>query len=587
VEAVAASGRELTYNLVNGSKLPQGLQLLPDGTISGRVSFQCMGFDRGTTTFDKELAAKFIYKNNTKFDNVFYFSVLAHDYANQISAQKDFIVRVNPVTYEPYENLYVRCLPDTNKRRILQQIIGNTDVFDPADVHRPNDPYFGIQKEIKMLVSYGIKASKLSEYIAAMQDRHFNKKFYFGDYKLAQGKDTNGNVLYDVVYVDLIEDTKIYQAMGNTTTAKIPAAFTNINTTKAKWRNPRAAGLPQNQLDSSNIRGKADSSYILDNATWYAFERLNVIAPNDLTLMQKDIANNLENSYLNSLPEWMVSVQSDGKILGYTTGAVLAYLKPGTGAKALYNINKFAPFDIKVVPFVSDRYVLNNSYTANFNIDTRRFYSKKYTTFDLVDHAASPIATKAIVDFAVDRPFDSLDGKTLAEVISTEGFDGITYNLQGKKVIFATQETYDGWSPGLNDGWNQYQGGAIPGYLEQQAVPTLKNKRGGIWQIDIDSNNLVRLNFVSEILPGDYIYIVEGATHANSLQMYDESLIGVDGKTVPAYTQSYVEVYPTSAATTFDTSATTFINNVDTYTLPMQGDKYLKFPKIGVFTNGQ
>ena len=125
----------------------------------------------------------------------------------------------------------------------------------------------------------------------------------------------------------------------------VPAAFTNINITKAKWRNPRTKTLIENQIHGDNT-ATVDKTFITAADNYYAFERLNVISPNDLTLMQRDINMSLQNSYLNSLPEWMVTVQADGKILGYTSGAVIAYLKPGTGQKALYNIRNITPLDI-------------------------------------------------------------------------------------------------------------------------------------------------------------------------------------------------------------------------------------------------
>ena len=78
----------------------------------------------------------------------------------------------------------------------------------------------------------------------------------------------------------------------------------------------------------------------------------------------------------------MVSVQKNQRTLGFTTGAVLAYLKPNTGNKALFRLKRTNQFDIKNIPFIADRYVINNNYTENFNIDTGKFYSANYTTFD-------------------------------------------------------------------------------------------------------------------------------------------------------------------------------------------------------------
>lgn len=586
VEAVALSGRELTYSLKNGSKLPQGLRLLPDGTISGRVSFQTMGFDRGTTTFDKELKAKFVYDNFTNFDNVFEFTVIANDFANQISAEQTFTIRVETAGYEPYENLYIRCMPDVPQRRQLQQLLFNTDIFDPTDIYRPTDPYYGIQPELRFLLSYGIKASKLSQYVEAMQDRFFKKPFYFGEYKIAQGKDVNGTVLYDVLYVELLENTKAYEVTNGFRTAKIPAAFTNINTTKSKWRNPRAAYLPQNQLTSDTTNATADIQYVRTNNDWWLLEALNVISPNDLTLMQKDISVKLENSNLNSLPEWMISVQDNGRILGYTSAAVLAYLKPGTGAKALYNVKRYAPFDIKTIPFIADRLVVNNSYTNNFDLDKRRFFTSRYTTFDQSSRRSTTIVPVTTVDFAVNRPLDSIDGKTLEYVNATGGFDGITYNLNNKLFIFASQEAFTGWGSLANDGWNKYQGGIIPGYQEKLNISTLTNQRGGVWRINVSNDNLITLTFVREINPGEYVAVRDGATNANSYQLYDIAALTY-GYTVPVYKLVMSAVTIPRKETTFDSSSTIFRNNVDPYTLPFSGDKYIAFPKIGVFTNGQ
>ena len=681
VAAVAASGRELTYRLAPtftidgityGSKLPQGLTLLNNGHISGRVSFQLMGFDKGKTTFDKTLASKFVYSDNINFDNVYRFSIVANDFANQLSGEQIFTIRVIPSTYEPYENLYIKCLPSANKRLALTQIINNTDIIDPADIYRPNDPYYGVSNEIRILASYGIKASelghktsyaliasrtddiatltttndhglsigdtitvkitqgdatfnavskildipelnqisyenpgidvdimitdpgydftgtvtKMNTYIESMMDRHYKKKFYFGDYKVAQGKDLNGNWLYDVLYVDLIEDTKVYNTETSVVKNKIPASFTTINNVKPKWRNYRASALAQNQLYSSSS-STVDKTYIKANDTFFPFEPLNKIAPNDLTLMQKDIALGLENSYLNSLPEWMVSVQTDGRILGYTSGAPLAYLKPGTGAKALFNMKKYAPSDIKDIPFVVDRYILDNKYTENFDLKARKFASHKYTTFNLTSSVGVAITPVFKADFAVDRPFDSINLQTLEYIIETGGLDGITYNLDGKYLIFATQEAYTGWGSLINDGWNFYNDVIVPGYAEKLVVPTLKNQRGGIWQIKINSDNIIELSFVREINTGEYIYVIEGVDHGNGYLLYDITAL-VQGYTVPKYTQTYSQVLEQSFnPTTFDKGGTNFINNIDSYTLPMQGAKYLKFPKIGVFTNGQ
>ncbi len=71
VEAVNRGGRELTYRLESGAfnELPQGLELLPTGEISGQVSFNTFAVDLGSTTFDQ---------NATTWDSRFTFTVNAY-----------------------------------------------------------------------------------------------------------------------------------------------------------------------------------------------------------------------------------------------------------------------------------------------------------------------------------------------------------------------------------------------------------------------------------------------------------------------------------------------------------------------------
>jgi hypothetical protein len=70
VEAVNRGGRDLEYRLESGAfnELPQGLELLPTGEISGRVSFNTFAIDLGNTTFDRD----------TTWDSTFRFTVNAY-----------------------------------------------------------------------------------------------------------------------------------------------------------------------------------------------------------------------------------------------------------------------------------------------------------------------------------------------------------------------------------------------------------------------------------------------------------------------------------------------------------------------------
>lgn len=533
ISATAASGRQLYYSLASGSKIPQGLTLLNDGCVSGRVSFQQFSLDKGTTTFDLTNTENGVTTAPTTIDRTYTFIVNATDYSQDISGQKTFTLTVDSVTYEPYDNLYLICLPSIAKRNILTTILGNTDYFKLEDIYRPNDPYWGVQSDIKVLVGYGLTSSQASDYISAMQTRHYNKKFYFGDYHYAQAKDTNGNALYDVVYVDLVEDTKTYTDVNGYLTPNIPQSSFLIN----------------------------------DGRRLY---------PNDLTLMNDDLVVGIGETNTNTLPQWETSIQADGRILGFQTAAVLAYLKPGTGERVLYLLKNGVPNDIKLIPFTADRYIFDNNLDINYDIATGYFYSKQYTTFD-TGYILS-ITPTATVGFALDIPFDRVDGATITQINAIGGLDGDeSGDWDGRTVVFSTQQNYNPAEFPLlyNDGWNQ-NGAVIPGYAEVQAGTATTNKRGGVWQISI-SNRTVSLTFLQEIALNDVVLVQLGAKAGETWQ-YSSSNVGVGSQTVPKYEQGDFQTLQLKSPTTFDSANTQFINNQDVYQLPFANDSYLKFP---------
>jgi hypothetical protein len=542
VSATAPSGRQLYYYLASGSKLPQGLTLLNNGDISGRVSFQSFALDKGLTTFDVKNVGLGIYTSTTTIDKSHTFTVIAtdstynpvtQDFNGVVSGTRTFTLATNVVTYAPYDNLYLNCSPSISKRTLLNNILGNTDYFALDDIYRPNDPWWGIQNDIKILVGYGLTASQSSSYIAAMQRRHFNKRFYFGDYHYATALDTNGNAIYDVIYVDLIEDTKIYN--NGQVLKTIPA-----------------------------------SSFTDQTGT--------LLYPNDIDLMINDIIIALGTTNTNTLPQWETSIQANGKTVGFQTAAVLAYLKPGTGAKTLYKLIHNVPADIKNVPFVSDRYILDNNLDTNYNITTRSFGKRTYTSFD--SGYVQSIAVTATVDFGLDVPFDQVNGATIAKIIGLNGFDGAFGDYNNKYIIFTTQENFIGNYPTLaNDGWN-LNNSIIPGYTQVQNNSSIINKRSGIWLSTVN-NNQITLTFVQEIKVNQVVAIRFGNKTSKTYQ-YTNAHTGIGAQTVPAYEYVNINTIQAKIPTTFDTKTTVFINNEDQYAIPYTNDSYLKFPRTNI-----
>ena len=65
--------------LMNDSSLPQGLELLPSGEISGRTTFNTFSIDLGETTFDAtQGTVRNVTIQETTFDSTFVFTVNAY-----------------------------------------------------------------------------------------------------------------------------------------------------------------------------------------------------------------------------------------------------------------------------------------------------------------------------------------------------------------------------------------------------------------------------------------------------------------------------------------------------------------------------
>jgi hypothetical protein len=646
VQATTPSNRKLYYSLANGSKLPQGLVLQNDGIISGRVTFQSFGIDgnySSRTTFDVNNYNLGMVDAPTTFDSTYTFTVLAQDYSNNktiktitnntiatiiygsttftvvdttgievghyvtgvgfladtrvigisdnsitinyattesasninvqfysvttsvgLSGQKTFTLKTNSITYSSYDDLYIVAKPQLAKRQILNTILGNTDYFANDDIYRPTDPWWGIQNEIKVLVGYGLTPTQSSSYIEAMKTRHYNKKFYFGDYGYAQAKDDAGNVIYDVVYINLIEDTKTYKTSSGQTFKVLP--------------------------DSSVVtHGTENLNTVFDEYnTTYDYERLKfidtvtgrVVYPNDLDYMYNDLVVAVGSTNTNTLPRWQTSIQANGKTLGFQTAAVLAYLKPGTGERVLYKLKNNVPADIKSIPFVADRYILDNNLDSNFDLAAGKWITKNYTTFDTGYQSA--VASAATVDFAIDIPFDHIYRQTTTAVDLIGGLDGSHGDYNGKTIIFSTQENYSSaYGTLTNNGWNK-DNSIVPGYTEFTNGTSSLNQRSGVWLITV-TKSIINLTFLQEIRNNDIVSVRFGYRGGRKLQ-YNPENVGVGAQTVPTYTLANVDTVQLKSPTTFDGESTRFVNNVDQYTTPFTNDKYLKFPRIGVFS---
>jgi hypothetical protein len=575
VSAVNNSGRELSYSLVSdGSELPQGLQLNEDGLIVGRAGFEFFELDEGTTTIDGIVSS---------FDNLYNFTIQATTTDGTSSSQASFSVFVNNYNSLPYENLYIKALPSIDQRDLFLSIVNNTDIFPTELLYRASDLNFGVARDIRSLFLAGLNPTEISTYLSAMTTNTYTKRIEFGDIKTAIAVDANFNTKYEVVYIEL-EPDYVYSTTSST-------------------------GVLDTKIDQT-------------------------VYTNSFANMSNVISNAVGFENIGALPDWMTSPQANKQILGFTRAIVLAYTVPGASKLIAYRLGANG-ISFNEINFLVDRYDLDNSYSANYNISTQLYDLGEETTFDRIERTGV-VATG--VDYGVSGlAFNMINNQTVSQINSLGGLDGVTDFQSGDTLVFLQQENYvnetaqyDGWvypNGSIIPGWNEFTNSVkfastTTGFpsnpiLDQVALVNnvyymfvseldkngnildtvwkTANLRANVWAINIDSNNIVTLTPVtflrtvgigtsasqitSMIIPNDQLQINYGETHSESISLYNTAL--TLGETVPRYINVPTMLAPANENTRFDGYGTRFINNRISYENPEVGDNWLIFPSTG------
>jgi hypothetical protein len=349
VEAQSVAGLALQYQLLSGSdsQLPQGLQLLPSGNIAGRVSFNTFCLDGGTTTFDVNLNT---VNQPTTFDMVNTFTVTAFSINGLISVNKTFTIRVVREYEVPYDNLYIQAMPPQDDRDLLADLLQNSNIFTPELIYRSDDPNFGVARRVIYNHAYGLTPATLDDYVASLDLNHYWKNLVLGQIETAQALDDAGNVLYEVVYSKIIDNL--------------------VNNADQSVSKQVVLPFPINQNTP---------------------EQINLVYPNSLENMRDQVIDTV-GQVSRVLPRWMLTRQTDGRVLGFTPAWVIAYVKPGQSGQIAYNIQTQFLSQLNLIDYRVDRYELDNFLTKNWNREDQHWgiydvpltpYPPSLTTFDI------------------------------------------------------------------------------------------------------------------------------------------------------------------------------------------------------------
>tara|TARA_Y100000114_G_scaffold144841_2_gene153871 strand:- start:6711 stop:9248 length:2538 start_codon:yes stop_codon:yes gene_type:complete len=345
------------------NKLPQGLKLNSNGLLIGRVSFETLMFDTGTTTFDINDPLT----NQTTFEQVYTFVARVFSADGIVDTYKKFTITVSADSSRPYENLYVRAFPRDAQRDIYDSLIQNSDDIPPEDVYRASDFYFGIQTDLRALVVAGLSPKSETEYISALAQNHWNNTLRFGGFKNAKALNEDGTTKYEVVYVELVDNR--LGVDPSTGLPSKPAMISNVSS-GGTWTNPINSDQGTPDVTSGNyLASQVNDFQVYQNS----IENMRVRLRDEIGFQI------LERK---ALPEWMVDKQDDNTILGWTLACPIVYCKPGAGDKIKYRLNQRTSINLQDISFEVDRFILDNNMSKWYSKSGSAFIQTEETTFD-------------------------------------------------------------------------------------------------------------------------------------------------------------------------------------------------------------
>ena len=402
----------LFYRLVEG-RLPPGLDLSFDGEIIGKIRSFGTQQDPGLTVFDN--ASFTLDGNTTTIDRKFDFTVEARDQFGYSAITRTFTITVADPDDKLYSNIYFTPLLTRDQRDTFVQFISDPDIFDPNSIYRPQDPNFGIQKSIKLLVYSGIETVLAERYVAAAAKNTRRKNYKIGDLKTAVAKTPGTNdIIYEVVYLEVIDpyekDGKVQNRIrvadndkilvntvratpndpnyDNLVRSKLPVAtrFNSANTVycdsfveiytrdgTVQWLFGSDIYIETNdagEVEAEFTRGSTTNLYNRPapaNTVRADSDAVLVSDPNKIVRYVSNISNvrsafrGLGRTERNYLPLWMRTAQQDSiSELGYTLAIPLVYCKPGTSETIAAGIN-FSNFDYRQFELDIDRFLIDST----------------------------------------------------------------------------------------------------------------------------------------------------------------------------------------------------------------------------------
>ena len=402
----------LVYTLDSGT-LPPGITLSLTGALQGKIRPIGTTGNPGLTTFD---GGDMTFDNNvTTVDRKYKFTIAVQDQYAYSRITREFELVISDPDDKSYSNLYFKPFINSTKKTTFNTFIGDPSIFLPDAIYRPDDKFFGLQSEMKMLMYAGLETKTAPNYVAAAAKNHTRKNLLFGEVKTAVAKTPGTNdVVYEVVYVDIIDPQ---DKKGMAKKIKIKNSKLDINQANTEQEydffdygtvggisaNARLSGAELIPVGTSLEIETRSGTILITSGNTIAVEArgqeisvtvatgtpppdrlrpkkanpvkvdtnaLTVDGGNDNVRYITNITNMRDNlSEVGAtegafLPLWMRTAQPGSVAApGFTPAIPLCYCKPGRAKDVLLRIQN-SKFDFKQFNFDVDRYIID-SVTGN------------------------------------------------------------------------------------------------------------------------------------------------------------------------------------------------------------------------------
>ena len=177
---------KLYYKIQSGN-LPPGLKLKDDGTIAGIGKYEPALANSSTNYLFTASVSKIV--------------------GNPITTAT-FLLTLTSNTTTEYSQVYLKPLQEETDRNEFSNFIRNTEIFKPDLLYRPFDENFGVSRDLRMYLHYGLeKTNDIESFFNAsnMFTNFYRRRYTLSEARSAVALDNNGNIIYEVIFSEIID----------------------------------------------------------------------------------------------------------------------------------------------------------------------------------------------------------------------------------------------------------------------------------------------------------------------------------------------------------------------------------------------